>query len=215
MAHPTKEKGDLAVALVIADLTKKGYSIFLPLSEHLPFDLIAYDKIINKSYRIQVKHICNGFVRPKTSWVDSNGLHENKYKLTDFDFYGLYLSDIQQIIYPSIAFAGKTISTSIPNCSSSVYWWEDFVTFTSDAEKRPYTFFTQTPKTFTNLIGSNNPPPEKIDWPNNEELKILIWSMPIRDVAKQLGVSDVAIIKRCKKLNIERPKQGFWLKNKK
>ena len=39
--HRTKDKGDLGVACVITDLMKAGIQVSLPLSEHLPFDLIA------------------------------------------------------------------------------------------------------------------------------------------------------------------------------
>jgi len=44
MKHKQKEKGDYAVAFAILDLTKKGYYVFNPIiTEHLPFDLLAYD----------------------------------------------------------------------------------------------------------------------------------------------------------------------------
>jgi hypothetical protein len=56
------------------------------------------------------------------------------------------------------------------------------------------------------------PKKEKIVWPNDEELKILVWSKPLNKLAKELGVSDKAIAKRCKKRNIEYPKHGYWQK---
>ena len=52
----------------------------------------------------------------------------------------------------------------------------------------------------------------KINWPTPEEIKILIWKKPIREVAKDLKVSDVAIHKYCKKHNIQKPPIGYWLK---
>ena len=42
------------------------------------------------------------------------------------------------------------------------------------------------------------------------KLQRLIWSMPTTEVAKKLGVSDVAIAKRCKMLEIEKPPRGYW-----
>lgn len=45
-----------------------------------------------------------------------------------------------------------------------------------------------------------------------DELYNLVWSLPITEVAKRLGVSNVAVIKRCNLLKIKRPPQGFWLK---
>lgn len=41
MRHKTKDKGDLAVAKTIAHLLEHNIRCCLPLSEHLPFDLIA------------------------------------------------------------------------------------------------------------------------------------------------------------------------------
>lgn len=37
----TKDKGAIAEACVIADLTKQGHGVALPLGENMPFDLIA------------------------------------------------------------------------------------------------------------------------------------------------------------------------------
>lgn len=43
-----------------------------------------------------------------------------------------------------------------------------------------------------------------------EELTILINSTPISKISKMFSVSDSAIIKRCKKLNIKTPGRGYW-----
>ena len=45
-----------------------------------------------------------------------------------------------------------------------------------------------------------------------EELHKLVWSIPTLKVADLLGVSDVAIAKRCKKLSITKPPRGYWRK---
>lgn len=47
---------------------------------------------------------------------------------------------------------------------------------------------------------------------SSEKLRELIWTYPITKVATILGISDVAVHKRCKKFGIEKPKQGHWLK---
>ena len=51
---------------------------------------------------------------------------------------------------------------------------------------------------------------ESIDWPSDEELFKLVWNKPMIVLAKELGVSDKAIAKRCKRRNIARPKQGYF-----
>lgn len=44
------------------------------------------------------------------------------------------------------------------------------------------------------------------------ELYELVWSEPLRKLAKQFGISDVAIAKRCRKSNIPLPGLGYWAK---
>jgi len=45
-----------------------------------------------------------------------------------------------------------------------------------------------------------------------EELEKLVWSKPATMLAKEFGLSDVMIGKRCKKLGVVKPKPGFWAK---
>ncbi len=47
-----------------------------------------------------------------------------------------------------------------------------------------------------------------------EELEKLVWSKPTIILAQELGVSDVAIAKRCRSLGIKKPERGFWAKVK-
>lgn len=50
----------------------------------------------------------------------------------------------------------------------------------------------------------------KINWPTDAELHKMVWEMPTVKVAKKLGVSNVAIKKRCEKNNIPKPGLGYW-----
>ena len=47
-----------------------------------------------------------------------------------------------------------------------------------------------------------------------EELQKIVWEKPTSILAKELGVSDVAIAKRCKKFGIKKPPRGYWAKKK-
>ena len=47
---------------------------------------------------------------------------------------------------------------------------------------------------------------------SKDELEELVWSMSTVKVARLLGVSDVAIAKRCKLLGVEKPPRGYWAK---
>lgn len=52
----------------------------------------------------------------------------------------------------------------------------------------------------------------KIVWPEDTELSRLLWEKPCSTLAKELGVSDKAIEKRCIKRNIAKPPLGYWRK---
>ena len=40
----------------------------------------------------------------------------------------------------------------------------------------------------------------------------LVFEKPTQKLAKELGVSDVAVGKFCKKHNIKKPERGYWAK---
>jgi hypothetical protein len=52
----------------------------------------------------------------------------------------------------------------------------------------------------------------KIIWPTIQDMKTMVWQIPTNQIAKKLGVSDVAIAKFCKKHNIQKPPRGYWAK---
>ena len=43
-----------------------------------------------------------------------------------------------------------------------------------------------------------------------EDLYELVWSKPMRELAKDFGISDVALAKRCRRLGIPVPGRGYW-----
>jgi hypothetical protein len=45
---------------------------------------------------------------------------------------------------------------------------------------------------------------------SREELFDLVWSKPIRHLAKEFGISDVGLAKVCARYNIPRPERGYW-----
>jgi hypothetical protein len=52
---------------------------------------------------------------------------------------------------------------------------------------------------------------DRTTW-NREQLYEKVWDQPVTKVAKEFGVSDVAIAKVCRKLNIPLPGRGYWAK---
>ena len=53
--------------------------------------------------------------------------------------------------------------------------------------------------------------PEKI---TREELYEAVWSEPIHQLSKALGISDVGLAKVCRKLNVPVPGRGYWAKSR-
>lgn len=54
---------------------------------------------------------------------------------------------------------------------------------------------------------------EKIEF-TREELYELVWSEPLSRLARKYDISDTGIRKKCKKMNIPLPKNGYWSKIK-
>lgn len=214
MVFSTHRKAIIAQAKVIATLVNKDYDIFVPIGDHLPFDLIAYKN--NTCYRIQSKYAGSGFLNKTTFWYSKNTTNKKEYKESDFDYYGAYLPDKDIVVFPASKFAGCTISSETPNSPTPIYWYQDFIDFTQDADKRTYKYFGLTfediNKSPMNIKGKPHPNSRKIVWPSKEELEKLIWEMPTTHVAKKFGVSDVAVGKWCNSYGIVKPPRGYWKK---
>jgi hypothetical protein len=110
--HHTKNKGDIGVLKVKADLASRGYAVGSLDTEHCPFDIVAYkDKTFT---RIQVKYRASrkGFilVQFKSSWSDKNGLHETRVDKTEVDLYAVYCPDTDCCYYFNPAKFNKTVT---------------------------------------------------------------------------------------------------------
>ncbi len=103
MKHHTKTKGDVGLVLILADLTKNGFHVCLPLSEHLPFDLVAVSDTGRMS-RVQVKYISpnrNGSLSLalRSVYSNSKGCHTKAHDLSLFDAYAIYSPEDQNMYY--------------------------------------------------------------------------------------------------------------------
>lgn len=54
---------------------------------------------------------------------------------------------------------------------------------------------------------------EKIVWPSDEDLRVMLSFHPASKVADELGISGPALKKRCKRRGIETRARGFWQKH--
>ena len=101
--HHTKDKGDLGLVMVIADLVRHGVDVYVPLSEHQPSDLIAADESGRVS-RVQVKYRSlapTGVVSIdfRNTYSDSHGVHQKLADRSQFDCYAVYCPQTEKIYY--------------------------------------------------------------------------------------------------------------------
>lgn len=111
----TKDKGDIGLSAVILDLSIKEFNIFLPMSDHLPFDLIAYKD--QQCYRIQVKYrkAKNNKIEVAFKSVYSNkkGVVINHYDPDEVDYFAIYCPDTKDCYYVRFDGSAKSLTFRI------------------------------------------------------------------------------------------------------
>jgi len=100
--HHTKEKGDLGVLKAQLDLFEQGFLILNPVTEHAPFDLVAYKDW--QFQRIQVKYKSvdktgSITVHFRSCWADKNGTHMQQTDKDEIDLYCIYCPDTDACYY--------------------------------------------------------------------------------------------------------------------
>ena len=189
--HHTKDKGDIALMKTTLDLTLKGYNIFLPISEHLPFDFIAYKD--TRSYRMQAKYSSAGKVNNSTYSGDKTTKH---YKEDDFDYYAVYLPEIDKCIYPSISYAGAVFRFTKCNSATPFYWYEDFIDFADNVQKKNYRDMGWTIDVLlSENIVNRTMKRRKVERPPLDEIIKLVEEKGYSATGKMFGVSDNAVRK--------------------
>jgi len=114
--HHAKTKGDLGVLKAQVDLFEQGFTVCVPLTEHAPFDLLAYKN--GEFRRVQVKYrALNKFgvleVKFSTSWADRNGTHTVPIDKSEVDLYFVYCSNTDQCYYIEPADFGSNVSLRV------------------------------------------------------------------------------------------------------
>lgn len=101
MAHHTKQKGDLAVLKVKADLVEKGFFVGSLDTEHAPFDIFAYKDYQIKRIQVKYRSLKKGAISVnfKTSWADKNGSHVNFVDKNHIDIYGIFCPETNKCYY--------------------------------------------------------------------------------------------------------------------
>ena len=114
--HHTKEKGDLGVLKAQLDLFEQGFTIFVPQTEHCPFDLVAYKE--GGFQRVQVKYrSMDRFgkidVKFSTCWTDRNGTHTVPVDKSEIDLYCIYCPESDECYYLEPGKFGSNVSLRV------------------------------------------------------------------------------------------------------
>jgi hypothetical protein len=115
-SHHTKDKGDLGVLKAQIDLFEQGFTVLVPLTEHSPFDLVAYRD--GEFRRVQVKYRAVdrfGKVDAKfsTCWADRRGTHTSPIDKDEVDFYCIYCPDTDECYYLRPRDFGSNVSLRV------------------------------------------------------------------------------------------------------
>jgi len=101
--HHTKDKGDEGLGQVIGDLMSNGVQVAVPLSEHLPFDLIAIGET-GAMRRVQVRYRASAdaaHLRCELGgwWADRHGNHRHAFDASAIDVLAIYCPAPKTFIY--------------------------------------------------------------------------------------------------------------------
>lgn len=130
--HHTKDKGDLALAKVHADLVERGGMVLLPLTEHAPFDLVAY--MNGDFHRVQVKYRATSRgvlpVHFRSVWSDRHGVHAKPMPRHEVDVVAIYAPETNRCYYINPSDFGASVSLRLTppknGQTMNVYLAEDF-----------------------------------------------------------------------------------------
>lgn len=209
MEHHTKDKGDIGLTKIIADLVERGFRISIPIHEHLQYDLIAdYNGTlirIQSKFRTKLKNSKSSKMGCKTSHVGLDGkCVERFYTKNDFEIYGIYSPELKTCYYvPNIGQKTITIAEFQTHSYSEIYWYEDFLNplATEYPKKRkPDSFIGFTPTALKNLKPSELKVKNR---PSFDQLKKEIDEFGYCGTGRKYGVSDNAIRKWEKKYKTE------------
>ena len=102
----TNVKGDIGMTQVVADLTKKGYDCFIPISNASLVDLIVLLKD-GRLKKLQVKYLSlvNGNLKLPLRTVSCNGrkIFSDSIDQSLIDGFAIFCSELNQVLYVPVS----------------------------------------------------------------------------------------------------------------
>ncbi len=114
--HHTKDKGDLGVLKAQLDLFEQGYAILNPVTEHAPFDLVAYRDGVFKRVQVKYKSVDRTgsiTVHFRSCWTDKHGTHMRHVNKDEIDLYCIYCPDTESCYYLDPSDYGKSVTLRV------------------------------------------------------------------------------------------------------
>ena len=112
--HHTKDKGDLGIAKVPADLVSQGFTVVFPAT-HAPFNLVAY--AAGEFHRLQVKYRSARAgaikVQFRSMWADRNGTHMTPMDKGAIDAVCIYCPETDECYYVEPDARGTSVTLRI------------------------------------------------------------------------------------------------------
>ncbi len=115
VAHHTKDKGDLGIAKVHADLVSQGFTVLFPATEHAPFALVAY--AAGEFNRLQVKYRSarTGAIKVqfRSTWADRHGTHMTPMDKSAIDTVCIYCPETDECYYVRPDIYGTSVTLRV------------------------------------------------------------------------------------------------------
>ena len=135
--HHTKAKGDLGVLKAQVSLYEQGYLILQPVTEHAPFDLVAYKDGVFKRIQVKYKSLDKTgalTVHFRSCWADKNGTHMKAINKEDIDLYCIYCPETDECYYLNPDDHDKSVTLRVETPKNNQY---KYVNFTADFRRVP------------------------------------------------------------------------------
>lgn len=101
MEQTTKEKGDIGLHQIMADMAGRGYNIFISTSEYLPFDFIAYK--YGNCIRVEAKYVsakdAEINIDLRSSGANATGTYNKDADKNQIDLIAVYCPDTDTCYY--------------------------------------------------------------------------------------------------------------------
>lgn len=233
MGSLTKDLGDVADAAVVLGLLKAGNVVLRPLGDNQRYDLVVHRE--GRFERVQCKmgRLRRGVVVFNTSSAHGHRNKPSKSYEGDADLFGVYCPELDATYLVPVNVAGKdkcslrvapSKSRNARGLLATDYALHGFAVHRKPPPApvfrqcrrcgRPFDVERDSiSQSFCSVRCANDR--SLVVWPDNDELRAIVWRMPAIKLAEQLGVSSTAVKKRCEARGIPTPERGYWAKHRK